>query len=49
MAGDYVVRVEATANGQPLGKAEARFLVYEQDFELENPAADRGLMRAWRP
>ena len=42
--GDYTVRIQATHNGQLLGEAQARFLVYEQDRELENPAADRGAL-----
>ena len=42
--GDYTIRVKATHNGQELGAAQARFLVYEQDRELENPAADRGAL-----
>jgi uncharacterized membrane protein len=43
-AGDYVVHVQATHAGQSLGSTQARFLVYEQDLEMDNPAADRGLM-----
>ena len=30
--------------GQPLGEAKARFLVFQQDLELDNPAADRGTL-----
>ena len=43
-AGDYVIRVEASSRGQILGSTQARFLVYDQDLEMENPAADRGSM-----
>jgi len=43
-AGDYTLQVTATAGTQPLGEARARFLVYEQDLELDNPAADRGAL-----
>lgn len=44
LAGDYTVEVVATRGGQRLGAAGARFLVYEQDLELENPAADPALL-----
>jgi uncharacterized membrane protein len=44
-AGDYHVHVEATKNGQPIGLgAEVRFLVYDHDLELHNPAADFALL-----
>ena len=43
-SGDYTIRVQATHNGQLLGSVQSRFLVYEQDRELENPAADRGAL-----
>jgi hypothetical protein len=39
-AGDYTVVVSATRAGEELGTAKARFLVYEQDLELDNAAAD---------
>lgn len=39
--GDYLVVVNGSQNGQPLGTAQARFLVYDQDLEMDNPAADR--------
>jgi len=39
-AGDYTVHVTATKDGQPLGTARSRFLVFEQDLELDNAAAD---------
>jgi len=44
--GDYVLHVQATHNGTPVGEAQARFLVYEQDLELDNPAADRALLES---
>jgi uncharacterized membrane protein len=44
-AGDYRVHMEATKNDQPVGMgAEARFIVYDQDLELHNPAADLALL-----
>lgn len=43
---DYKVEVRATKDGQPLGSASARFLVYDDDRELRNPAADLTLLRA---
>ena len=39
-AGDYTVEVTAARAGEDLGTAKARFLVYEQDLELDNAAAD---------
>jgi len=39
-AGDYAIEVTATHEGKPLGSARARFLVFEQDLELDNAAAD---------
>lgn len=43
-AGDYTINVAAKQGDKTLGLARARFLVYEQDLELENPAADPSLM-----
>ena len=43
-AGDYTIRVRAAANGQALGEAEGRFLVVDQDIELDNPIADVDVM-----
>jgi hypothetical protein len=37
--GDYAITVTATKDGAPLGSARARFLVHEQDLELNNAAA----------
>jgi hypothetical protein len=42
--GDYTLVVEATRQHQPIGTARARFLVFEQDLELNNPAADLGAL-----
>lgn len=43
-AGDYAIRVTATQDGRELGSAKARFLVVEQDLELDSPVADATLM-----
>ena len=40
LAGDYAIEVTATKSGIKLGSARSRFLVYEQDLELDNAAAD---------
>ncbi|MBX7164857.1 MAG: glutamine amidotransferase [Pirellulales bacterium] len=43
--GDYTLTVTAhDAAGNALGTAKARFLVFEQDLELDNPAADPQLL-----
>ena len=42
--GDYTVAVTATRNGENLGTAQARFLVYEQDLEMDNAAARPALL-----
>jgi hypothetical protein len=39
-AGDYAIEVTANDGQTPLGSARARFLVFEQDLELDNAAAD---------
>lgn len=44
--GDYAIEVTATHDGQPLGSARARFLVFEQDLELDNPGADVATMQS---
>lgn len=44
VAGDYTIVVEASRQGQSIGTARARFLVFEQDLELNNPAADVGAL-----
>lgn len=43
-AGDYAIRVTGTQDGRELGSAKARFLVIEQDLELDSPVADATLM-----
>jgi uncharacterized membrane protein len=45
-AGDYTVRIRAQKGDQSLGAAQARFLVYDRDLELDNPAADRPQLAA---
>ena len=40
-----MVSVTATsAAGESLGEGHARFLVWDKDLELDNPAADAGMM-----
>ncbi len=46
VAGDYAIEVTATHNGEPLGTANARFLVFEQDLELDNAAADAAALES---
>ncbi len=43
--GDYRMTVVATRDGKEIGKDSARFIIYQDDRELENPAADRALLR----
>jgi uncharacterized membrane protein len=43
-AGDYTLEVTASRGKTELGRAKARFLVYEQDLELDNAAADPTLL-----
>jgi hypothetical protein len=45
-AGDYAIMVRATKDGFALGEARSRFLVFEEDLELDNAAADTGGMEA---
>jgi hypothetical protein len=45
-AGDYTIRVTAKQGNKPLGNAQARFLVIEQDLELDNAAADATLLNS---
>jgi len=40
LPGDYTIRVSVSQNGQSLGSARARFLVFAQDLELDNASAD---------
>ncbi|MFW6125273.1 MAG: hypothetical protein ACOC46_03925, partial [Pirellulales bacterium] len=44
--GDYAVEVRAEQDGELLGNARARFLVFEQDLELDNPGADAAVMQS---
>ena len=44
-AGEYKATVIARSRGKEIGRDSARFLVYEDDRETENPAADRALLR----
>lgn len=46
MAGDYAIEVTATGGEEMLGSARARFLVFEQDLELDNAAADAASMES---
>ncbi len=43
--GEYKVETVATKDGKEIGRDTARFNVYEDNRELENPAADRALLR----
>ncbi|MBU4398473.1 MAG: hypothetical protein KKE86_03965, partial [Planctomycetes bacterium] len=43
-AGDYSIEITATRQGQPLGAARARFLVFRQDLELDNASADAAML-----
>ena len=40
LPGDYAIEVTATLKDQLLGTARARFLVFQQDLELDNASAD---------
>ena len=43
-AGDYAIAVSATHGGAAVGSARSRFLVYQQDLELDNAVADPTLL-----
>jgi len=43
--GEYRVTVKGTKGGREIGADSARFMVYQDDRELENPAADLALLR----
>ena len=43
-AGDYTIAVTARRGDSPLGSAKSRFLVFEQDLELDNAVADPTLL-----
>ncbi len=42
--GDYSIVVSATKDGAAIGESKARFVVFEQDLEMENAAARPELM-----
>jgi hypothetical protein len=44
--GDYTATVVARKDGQEIGHDTVRFLVYQDDREMENPSADLGLARS---
>jgi len=44
--GDYTATVIARRDGQEIGHDSVRFLVYQDDRELENPSADLGLAKS---
>jgi uncharacterized membrane protein len=44
-AGEFRVSTVATKDGKEIGRDSARFLVFQDDRELENPAADTALLR----
>jgi hypothetical protein len=43
--GNYKATVIARKNGQEIGRDSARFLVYQEDREMENPSADLDLAK----
>ena len=42
--GDYAVEITASQKDKPLGSTRARFLVFQQDLELDNASADAATM-----
>lgn len=38
--GDYLIELTALSGGKKIGSARAEFMVFDQDLELANPAAD---------
>ncbi len=44
LPGDYWISIGAFRNKQLIGGATSRFLVDQRDLELDNPAADHGLL-----
>ena len=44
-AGEYRVEVKGTKAGKSIGSDSARFMVFQDDRELENPAADLALLK----
>ncbi len=45
LPGDYTIEVTATRQGELLGTARARFIVLQQDLELDNASADPDAMK----
>ena len=43
--GEYKATVIVRKNGQEIGRDSSRFLVYQDDREMENPSADIALAR----
>jgi len=43
-SGDYTIHATVTAEGKEVGTARARFLVLDQDLELDNPVADASML-----
>lgn len=46
LPGDYAIEVQASHEGEPLGSARARFLVFSRDLELDNAAADAATLES---
>ncbi len=46
LPGDYTLLVKASRGGSTLGEAKGRFLIYDQDLEMENPAPRPSLMQS---
>jgi hypothetical protein len=45
LPGDYTILIKAGRDGAALGEAKGRFIVYDQDLEMENPAPRPSLMK----
>jgi len=43
-SGDYAIHATVTAEGKQVGTARTRFLVLDQDLELDNPVADASML-----
>jgi len=46
LPGDYTIEVSATRQGKLLGTARTRFVVLQQDLEMDNAASDLDSMKA---
>lgn len=44
--GDYAIEIQATQKGQDIGSLKARFLVFQQDLELDNASADSATLES---